>query len=71
MSVEDAQTSWGEVSSLRGKREGFVRHVVVQGESHACKNSGEPGARTSWVLEEYKQVFERSQMGCKELRDIV
>ena len=71
MSVEDAQTSWGEVSSLRGKREGFVRHVVVQGESRSCKNSSEPKARTSWVLEEYKQAFERGQMGFGELRDIV
>ena len=45
MSVEDAQTSWGGVSSLRGKREGFVRYVVVQEERSARKNSSEPGAR--------------------------
>lgn len=31
--MEDAQTSWAEVPSLQGNREGFGRPMGMQGES--------------------------------------
>ena len=46
VSLEEAQTSWDEVLSVQGKREGFVRHMGVQvRERYMCSNKCAKGRK--------------------------